>query len=777
MAITAASLLVKVGASTGGAEAALGRVGGLFRGLPGLAVAGVAAVAGIGIASIKMAGDFQSGLTLLRTGAGELQQNMATVSNGILSIAQSTGTGTQDLLASMFNIESAGHRGADGLAVLTAAAQGAKTEQASLAGVTDVLTTAMHNYNLSSSQAVPVVNSLISAVQNGKMTMDMLNEALTGVLPAASKAGVSLTNVEGALAAMAQSGDRGAAAGTHLSQMFLSLQNPSKKAQSALAEIGLTTQQISDDMKRSLPDTLQTIYDALAKKFPMGSAAFNAAAASIVGGNKQVKAWNELTGSSFSDLVQYTNSISDAYTHSGKSVTGFNLVQQTFNFQLSRAKEAVETLFISLGTRLLPIATQLASWIADNLTPAFTGLMDIIAPVRDTANQVGLKLSGLADSIRKMTQPLDEGKRALGQLVNVAKPFPPLFDEASIAGKKVVDVAQKLAPPFDEGGRAVAKFAAATKSSQSPIATIGNILQSVASFVKTDVIPTVQQLATFFVTDMVPALNLVWKDFQADVLPTLGKVANFVRTDVLPVVEKLALWFVTKVVPAAMQVVKWFGDDILPVLRQVWQVVATQVIPVVQGIANNVMANLVPAIERLISKLAPVLIPIFHQVGDVLKNQVGPALNTAIGFVSGLINVVATIIGKIEDFINMLGNVKNAIGNAFSGLNNIPVLGGLLPHFAEGGVMQNTGYALVGERGPEVVRLPGGSSVTPMTAPSTRSTNGLPSGLAPANGIMTATAGGITIPVTLVMDSKKVGMAVVKVTPEIARNATGKRSI
>ena len=293
MPVTAASLLVRVAAETRGAETALGRVGGLFK---GLAIAGVAGAAAAGIAALKMAGDFQSGLTLLQTGAGEIPQNMKTVSDGILSVARSTGTSTQDLLASMFTFESANYRGAEGIKVLAAAAQGAKTEHADLAGITQVLTTSLHNYSYSAKEAVPVVNSLIAAVGAGTMTMDQLNDALTGVLPAASKAGVSLTNVEGAIATMALSGDKGAAAGTHLSQMLQSLQNPSTKASKVLKEIGLTTQGISDDMKKSLPSTLQTIYDALAKKFPVGSAAFNAAAASIVGGNKQVKAWNELTG-------------------------------------------------------------------------------------------------------------------------------------------------------------------------------------------------------------------------------------------------------------------------------------------------------------------------------------------------------------------------------------------------------------------------------------------------------------------------------------------------
>ncbi len=331
-----------------------------------------AALAGVGIVlatSVQKAANFQTQLTSLVTGAGESQKNIHGVGQGLLKMSIDTATGTDKLTAGMFTVESAGYRGADGLRVMQAAAQGAKVGNADLTGMTDVLTTSLHNYNLQSSQSVPVVNSFISTVANGKMVMDDLNASLTGVLPTASKAGVKLTDVEGALATMAASGDKGASAGTHLSQMFQSLQNPAAAATKVLKSIGLTTQGISNDMKKSLPDTIQVIYNALAKKFPVGSAAFNAAAAKIVGGNKQVKAWNEMTGTSFKDLGDNTRSIANAYKHSGSSVTDFSDVQKTFNFQMDQAKQAVNEAQIEIGQKLLPVLGK----IMGALNPLITG--------------------------------------------------------------------------------------------------------------------------------------------------------------------------------------------------------------------------------------------------------------------------------------------------------------------------------------------------------------------------------------------------------------------
>lgn len=747
MAITVASLVARVKADTSGAASDLGKFGGILGKTAGsIAVVGIAVAAmavGAGVAAAKMAGDFQQGITLLKTGAGEAQANLKMVGDGIQQIAVNTGTSTKDLLAAMFHIESENYRGADSLKVLTAAAEGARIGQADLVQMANVLAVTLHDYGLAADSATGVTNLLIQSVKDGNMTMDDLNQAITKVLPVAHALRVPIEDVSGALSTMASWGDKGAEAGTHLSMMFKMLANPTGAARKEMAAMGVDSIKLAQTMQTSLPDALKMIQDAVAQHFTPGSVEYNRAVMAILGGAKSGTAGLEIMGASMNLLVSNTNDMADALHKGGNSVNGWADVQKNFNFQIAKGKEVIEVLGIKLGTFLLPIFMNLMSVVGSDVMPIITAFENALDPVQQTVTTVGLSLSGLGASLAKLTPPFDEGERAIGKLVNVAKPIPPMFDEAANAVHKVVNVAKPLPPMFDEGSRAVAKLTASTKAAHPPLDTLGNILKGVANFITSDVLPTVQQLATFFTKDMVPALDKVWGDFQKDVLPTVGKFSAFVRTDVLPVVEKLALWFMTKVVPAAMQVVKWFGDDILPVLKQVWQVVATQVIPVVQGIAENVMDNLVPAIEHLISKLAPVLIPIFHQVGDVLKNQVGPTLNTVIGFVTGLINVITTIISKIGDFLGLLGQVKDKIAGAFSGLNNIPIIGGLLPHFAQGGTMGADGYAVVGEQGPELVKLPAGAHVfsnlqsAQQTAPSLNTSPVLASQQRQANEMQT----------------------------------------
>lgn len=245
-----------------------------------LAIASAAAA--VAVKTVQMAANWQTSLTQLVTGAGESQSNLALVSNGMLNMAVATGTTTQQLSAGMYQIESAGYHGANGLMVLQNAAEGAKVGNADLAAVANGTTTALTDYGMAASQSASVVNDLIATVANGKTTMQALSTSLANILPVSSATGVSLKDTSAALATMTGEGVPAAQAATFLRQTLLALNAPTTAASKQLAEVGLTTQQISDKMKQSLPAALQMITNAVAKKFPVGSAKYIAALKNIV---------------------------------------------------------------------------------------------------------------------------------------------------------------------------------------------------------------------------------------------------------------------------------------------------------------------------------------------------------------------------------------------------------------------------------------------------------------------------------------------------------------
>ncbi|HET8909128.1 MAG TPA: phage tail tape measure protein, partial [Ktedonobacterales bacterium] len=166
MSITVSDLLIRVRADMDQAKAGLAEVSGSLGGMSAIGLAaGVGIAAGVAVAGValtRMAGDFQSGMTTLVTGAGEAEANLGMVSKGILQMAVDTGTSTAQLTAGMYMIESAGFHGAAGLKILQAAAEGAKVGNADLGTVADATTTILKDFANTGITANQAVNALIT---------------------------------------------------------------------------------------------------------------------------------------------------------------------------------------------------------------------------------------------------------------------------------------------------------------------------------------------------------------------------------------------------------------------------------------------------------------------------------------------------------------------------------------------------------------------------------------------------------------------------------------
>ncbi|MGN6722748.1 MAG: phage tail tape measure protein, partial [Marmoricola sp.] len=149
-------------------------------GMLGLAFGGAEVVKGVED-MVKAAGDFEAANTRLATSAGESMANLKMVGDGILQVAQDTGTTVENLQQGAYYIESAGFHGADMLNVLKAAAQGAKAEGSDVATVGDAVTSALRDYHLSASDAADVTSKLITATSQGKTTFELFSGSLHSV--------------------------------------------------------------------------------------------------------------------------------------------------------------------------------------------------------------------------------------------------------------------------------------------------------------------------------------------------------------------------------------------------------------------------------------------------------------------------------------------------------------------------------------------------------------------------------------------------------------------
>jgi TP901 family phage tail tape measure protein len=318
--------------------------------------------------SVKAAADFQSGLTTLVTGAGESSKAIGMVGQSLLQMSVDTGTSTQQLIQGMFMIESAGYHGAAGLEVMRVAAEGSKVGNADLAVVANALTTVMTDYGIKAKDAATAMNFLTAIVQNGKTTMQDLAGSMSQILPTASAVGVHLIDVGAAMATMTAEGVPAANAATYLRQLLIALSAPAKAGSDALKAIGLTTSQVSAEMKKSLPDALSMIMQHLAQTYKVGSPQYVAALKAIAGGSKQMQGLLDLTGTHLQTFEANMKNVSGVMNANKGSVAGWSAVQQTFNFKMDQARAAVQVAAIEIGTKLLPVLGKILGAVTPLIT-------------------------------------------------------------------------------------------------------------------------------------------------------------------------------------------------------------------------------------------------------------------------------------------------------------------------------------------------------------------------------------------------------------------------
>lgn len=366
-ATSAEAQLVGVGAASDSADQKLAALA-----IGGAAIATGALIA-VGAISLKMAADFQQGVNRLRTGAGDTQDSFASLSRGILHVSTATGVLTPALTQAMYLILSSGQRGALAFSTLAAAAKGAQIEQASVVDVANVLSGLMTNYGTRLFGATQYMNGLIKAVSLGKITLQQLAVAMGPIDPIAKSVGVSFSDLSAAMTTQTNAMIPAERAATGLRFMMLALENPTKKARDAMAAMGLSSLDVANEMKVSLPGALQMIYDAAKRAGPEGSVPFDRAVSDMVGGIRSFTAYTALTGPHMADFVKNANAIAAAMRSGTGDVNGWAIAQSNLNVQAEKARAGLDAMFITIGTDLLPMAS---AFLKNVVVPAITSFSE-----------------------------------------------------------------------------------------------------------------------------------------------------------------------------------------------------------------------------------------------------------------------------------------------------------------------------------------------------------------------------------------------------------------
>jgi hypothetical protein len=326
--------------------------------------AGIAGFAAAAYEGVKGASELQSSMERLHTQAGASQGAVKGLTGQVLDMAGKVGVAPDQLSQGLYHVVSslnatlpAATRTATEMNVLKIAAEGARVGNANLVDVTNALDAAVvsgihgvKNYG----SAMGALNATVGA---GDMTMQDLADAFgTGVVVQAANAGVSITQLGGALATLGDNNIRGAKAGTLMASALRIMKAPSEAATTALNSINLSSTSLASALRSGgVVGALTLLKQHLADS---GAAVNGTAAEMDRAGLIMTRAFGGRQSAGLQDLMGQLDRLkaktADAGDGASKFGADWQATQQTLKQEMAQLGATVSALADKFGLYLIP---------------------------------------------------------------------------------------------------------------------------------------------------------------------------------------------------------------------------------------------------------------------------------------------------------------------------------------------------------------------------------------------------------------------------------------
>jgi len=351
----------------------------------GMALPMAAATAGLGFALKKTLNEgmpFQEWMRNVNSLAHLNEQAFQGLSESVLDLTRDRRVVDAPLVLArgLYDIQSSGWQGAEGLDILAVASKGAAAGLSDTATAADILTSIMNAYGQrTGAEANETMNTLFKIIDKGKVMLPDLAQQLGTVVAQASQAGSPLEEVGAAYALMTIQGFNAAESATALERAYSTLLRPPKELEKTFQRLFRMTPAYA----------LQNL--GLAKTVRMVDEATGGNAESLAQLGFEMRAWRAmlaLTGEQAGKYAEYL-----AYMKDNTDALGAALAQQQQSaaFEVKHAKAEISAAAIEISRVYLPIVAKAA-----NVTAALArGFSDLPDGAQDTIAYAGIAAAAI----------------------------------------------------------------------------------------------------------------------------------------------------------------------------------------------------------------------------------------------------------------------------------------------------------------------------------------------------------------------------------------------
>lgn len=663
-------------------------------------------VAAAGGAAIKLAADFEAGMSKVSSISGATGKDLDKLSKMAKKMGAKTKFSAKEATDAYQYMAMAGWKTGDMLNGIEPIMKLAGASGEDLATTSDIVTDALTAFGMKTKDTGKLTDIMAAASANANTNVAMLGESFKYCAPVAGAMGYNAKDVSVSLGLMANSGIKASQAGTAMRSWMSRLAKPTKEVDTAMSKLGLS---ITDSNGKMKP--WNQIMKESRKAFSGLTAEQKASYAASIAGETGMSGMLAVVNASDKDFKKLTKAVNGS---NGACKKMYDVANDNLNGSLTILKSTVEGIGISFGERLTPYVKKATKWV-QNIADKFNSLnksqQDTIIKVALVAAAVGPallvfgktvstvgKVVGAIGSLGRMINSFGSimgiltspSGIVIGVLAAIAvgavlvyknwDKIRPVFNKVAIQIKKMVEVAK---PAIDSMLKAVSK--AMPKIRSMSVGAINAIIPFVKSAIQLvrKIASVISKVLHNAIKATIPVVKKAGEAFGA-VFPVIVSVVGGAVGKVVAFIKKLQPVF-SIACSVVGSVISSFGNTFSDVFSGITKVCG--------GVLDFISGTFTGNWKKAWTGVKSIFSGIFSTFGAIARAPINAVISAVNGAIEGFNKI------KIPDWVPGVGG---------KGIN-IPTI----PQLAKGTNNWQGGIVQISERGGEIVDLPRGSRVYP----------------------------------------------------------------
>lgn len=310
---------------------------------------------GVGVASTKLASDFESAMSKVEAISGSTAQQMVSLTDKAIEMGAKTKFSAKESADAFTYMAMAGWDASQMIDGISGIMSLAAADGLDLATTSDIVTDALTAFGLQASDSARFADVLAQASSSANTNVSMLGESFKYIAPVAGALGMSIEDTALALGLMANSGIKGSQAGTALRSSLTRLVDPTEDMVNCMEDLNIEVQNSDGSMM-----SLREIMGMLRDRFGELTEAEQASAAATLFGKEAMSGMLAIINASESDF----NKLADAIDNSaGRADAMAETMMDNLGGAIEQLLGALESLAIKIGTALTPVIRDLAEFL------------------------------------------------------------------------------------------------------------------------------------------------------------------------------------------------------------------------------------------------------------------------------------------------------------------------------------------------------------------------------------------------------------------------------